>query len=387
MEKIIRNLTLVLVLQLVLAVVLGLSGSDLATQVPDTTLVSFKAADIDGISIEGEGSTLTLARKDGRWILPEHKGLPANPGQVSGLLESLSNLKHGLPVATSVAAQTRFKVAEKEFERKIVLSQNSAQKAVLYFGTSPGLRQVHARSDGMEATLSVAFANHQAPVKVDDWLDKSMLAIPMEEIEAIEVAGLTMTREEVAAAEKENKEKTPTTGDAPKKEPQWKIQPLAQGETPNQEEVAKLARTMAHLSIDGLEAADAEITAAMDKPSLELAIKRKDGTRIVFKVAKIEKKNLLLVKSSAREELFRIAGYVGDNLLKNAKKEVLLTLPAKKEEKASTPPPQSTLPVEPPGIPAASTTPPPQSTLPVEPPGIPAASTTPPQEPVAPKQP
>ena len=240
-------------------------------------------------------------------------------------------------------------MAEKEFERKIVLTQNSAQKAVLYFGTSPGLRQVHARSDGMEATLSVTFANHQAPVKVDEWLDKSILAIPMEEINTIEVAGLTMTREEVAATEKDKKEETP---DAPKKEPQWKVQPLAQGETPNQEEMAKLARTMAHLSIDGLEVADVEMTAALEKPPLELAIKKKNGARVAFKVARIEKKNLFIVKSSEREELFRIAGYVGDILLKNAKKETLVTMPAKKEETGNTSPPQSTLPMGHPAIPA-----------------------------------
>ncbi|HIJ85079.1 MAG: DUF4340 protein [Magnetococcales bacterium] len=328
MEKTIRILAVVFVVQLVLAAILGLTGSGLGTQAPDTTFFSFKVTEIDDVTIHGEGRSLHLVKKDNRWILPDQKGFPAHSGQVQTLLESLGQLKHGLPVATTAAAQTRFKVADKEFERKIVLTQNGLAKAVLYTGTSPGLRQVHARLEGMETTHSVAFANHQASVKVDDWIDKTILAIPMEEIVSLDVAGLTVTPGEVPAQEKKDSGKA-----ASKEEIVWQVNPLAQGESPNQAELVKLMRSIAHLSVDGLEEAGGETAAALEKPALELAVKRKDGSQVVYKVAKVEKKGAFLVKSSAREENFRIAGYVGEQFLKNSRKENLVISPMKEGDK------------------------------------------------------
>ncbi|MEO5330077.1 MAG: DUF4340 domain-containing protein [Magnetococcus sp. THC-1_WYH] len=336
MEKHIRTLAIVLAIQVILALVMVFFGPALSTQAPDIGLVAFKGSDIDGVSIVGgAGESITLAKKDGHWILPERKGFPANGSQVDHLLEGLSHLKHGLPVATTASAQTRFKVAEKEFERKIVLSQNGTPKVVLYLGTSPGLRQVHARLEGSEATLSVAFATHQAPVKVDEWIDKSILAIPLEEIATMTFAGLTVTPQEPAApAEKKDIKPEATNAPPPPEEKvSWTLQPLASGETANTEELAKLARAIAHLSADGLEEAVGENATAMDKPLLELTVKRKNGTETVFKFAKVEKTNLSLVKFSGRDEIFRIANYVGDMFLKNARKESLIIAPKKEEVK------------------------------------------------------
>ncbi|MBF0109047.1 MAG: DUF4340 domain-containing protein [Magnetococcales bacterium] len=337
MEKIIRLLSILLGLQLALAIALAFSGPDLENQTPDMPFASFKKSEIDGVSIQGgEGETVVLAQKEGRWVLPEQKDFPANAHLVENLLESLGALKQGLPVATSATAQGRFKVAEKEFERKIVLSQKGQPKATLYFGTSPGMRLVQARVEGSDAIRTVAFANHQAPVKIDDWIDKDILAITTEEIETIEVAGRTITP--VAAAETANKDGKAgeKKEEGQKKEISWNIAPLGQGETPNQEELARLARTLAQLRIDGLETLDPEGKEALKQSTLELSIKRKNGSKTVLKVARVEKKNLYLIQSTTREEVFRIAGYVGELFLKKPLKETLITSPNRPA--AATPP-------------------------------------------------
>ncbi|MBF0141160.1 MAG: DUF4340 domain-containing protein [Magnetococcales bacterium] len=329
MEKFIRILTVVLVLQGILTGVMAFTGPSLSGQAPDQPLVALKSADIEGITIEsGEGGKVILTKKGDAWTLPDLKGFPANAGMVQTFLDALVGLKHGLPVATTSAAQSRFKVADKEFERKVTLEQSGGKKSVLFFGTSPGVKQVHARPDGLESTLTVAFGTHQAPVKVEEWLDKSLLTIPEEDLAAIEVAGLTITREEVAppADKKDEKKNGP-------KEVRWNLQPLAADEKPNQQEIAKLARMMGNFSYEGLVENENEAKAALDKPALEWVLQKKKGDKIAYKLAKLEKGGPFVAQSAARGELFRIPSYVGDVLLKNIRKENLVSGPPKPEAK------------------------------------------------------
>ncbi|MBF0422412.1 MAG: DUF4340 domain-containing protein [Magnetococcales bacterium] len=330
MEKIIRILAVVLVIQVILVGATAFMGPNLDTLPPDQALVTFKAADVNEVSIEsGDGGKVSLAKKDGKWILPEQKGFPASSDMVQGLLDTLSTIKHGLPVATSAAAQARFKVADKEFERKIVLSQTGGKQSVLYFGTSPGLRQVHARPEGSEATLSVAFANHQAPAKVDDWLDKTLLSTPEDDIAAIEVNGLTITRVGTPPAADDKNDKDVKKSE--NKEPQWQIQPLTGGETAKPEELARLVRMVAHLTFDGLAENGTEAKGAIDQAQWRLVVKKNKGDPVTIKLAKMEKGDNYLLQSSARDEILRIPVYTGDLLLKTASKEVLVASPAKAE--------------------------------------------------------
>lgn len=329
MEKIIRILVVILVLQGILTGVMAFTGPSLSGQAPDQALVALKSADVEGITIEsGEGGKVTLAKKDGSWSLPELKGFPANSGMVQTFLDALTGLKHGLPVATTAAAQLRFKVADKEFERKIILEQAGGKKSVLFLGTSPGVKQVHARPEGLESTLTVAFGTHQAPVKVEEWLDKSLLTTPEEELLGIEVAGLTITREEVVPPTDKKDEKK-----GEPKEVRWNLQPLGADEKPNQQEIAKLGRMMGNLSYDGLIEKESDAKTAMDKPVLEWILNRKKGDKVVFKLAKLEKGGQFVVQSSSRGELFRIPSYVGDLLLKNVRKENLVAGPPKPDAK------------------------------------------------------
>ena len=65
------------------------------------------------------------------------------------------------------------------------LEQGDSTVATLYFGTSPGLRQVHARSKTDKAVYTTNFATYEAPVKAADWEDKHVLELPRDKISAI----------------------------------------------------------------------------------------------------------------------------------------------------------------------------------------------------------
>ena len=61
---------------------------------------------------------MVLAKADGQWRIADAGDFPADAKRVEQLLERLGGLRTGTPVATSASARARFKVAEREFERR-----------------------------------------------------------------------------------------------------------------------------------------------------------------------------------------------------------------------------------------------------------------------------
>ncbi|MGD8831028.1 MAG: DUF4340 domain-containing protein [Pseudomonadales bacterium] len=160
-----------LVVQLVLiGVVYVASGHEKAGE----QLLDIDAGAIHGLEIsDAEGNTITLGRTDSGWQVGE---LPADAEKVDGVIESLVSGAGGWPVATSEDSQTRFEVTGDKFQRRIAFEGEGDELAVVYLGTSPGFRRVHARRDGEDEVFSIDFAVHEVPTKAGDWLDKQVLA-------------------------------------------------------------------------------------------------------------------------------------------------------------------------------------------------------------------
>ena len=172
-----------LALQLIAALVLQLSGDDYGAFVPRQKLLTFTPERIDGLRLAAEGgATLTLARRDKQWVLPERDGFPVDGERVQKLLERLAALEQNWPIATSGAAWARFKVAESAFERKLSLLDGERVVAELYLGTSPSFRQVHARPAGSDAVYAIEFDLWELGTAVGDWLAPDVLRIPEDRI-------------------------------------------------------------------------------------------------------------------------------------------------------------------------------------------------------------
>jgi len=73
------------------------------------------------------------------------------------------------------------------------LTSGDASTTVL-LGTSPGVRKVHLRVAGQEATYPVEFAHYQAPARAVEWLDGNLLAYGGD-VESVTAGDFSLKRE------------------------------------------------------------------------------------------------------------------------------------------------------------------------------------------------
>ncbi len=164
-------LTGILIAQLALVGLILLGGNDEPSSV---TLLDFDASDVTSLTIEdGDGNTVDLFRSDAGWRLGE---LPADASKIAGVIESLAGGSAGWPVATSEDSQSRFEVTADAFQRRVRFGGASGELAVLYIGSSPGFRRVHARRDGEDAVFSIDFAVHELTADRGDWLNRYLFS-------------------------------------------------------------------------------------------------------------------------------------------------------------------------------------------------------------------
>jgi hypothetical protein len=325
MQKIIGMLAVLLAAQLVLAVGMSFTAPDLTAVRPDTPLLDLGDRSVDRLTIEGpDDQQLVLARQGEDWVLPETGDFPADSSKVDHLLERLKGLKRGLPIATTAGATKRFKVSDDAFERRVLLAQGADTLATLYLGTSPGMRRIHARTDADDAVYAAEFGIYDAPVKSEDWENKSVLQIPPGEIEKLTLSALTLSRlpgtGSGAAAEEGDKQKGGQPG--------WIAETLGEGETLNQANVDTLVDKLAGLNIAAVLGREEKPEYGLGEPALVLSLQRQGGEAVEYRLGKREAENDYVLKASSRPEYFRLPGYAGEALIKAATREQLVAAAA-----------------------------------------------------------
>ncbi|MBU6484133.1 MAG: DUF4340 domain-containing protein [Betaproteobacteria bacterium] len=313
MKKTISLLGALLVAQLLLAFGLSFTGPRLSARSADKPLFSLAGGDVDRITIEGpDQAKVVLAKVGGAWQLPDEGNFPADKARADALVKTLEGLKEGMPVATTSQALARFKVGDDRFERRITLAGAGKTLATLYFGTSPSMREIHARRSGQRDVYSVAFATYQAPAKAESWEDKAILQIPKKDIEAIDVAGLHIARVSV----------TPEAA-----QPEWEATGLAKGEALDTKAADKLAGLLADLRIDAVLGKNAKPDYGLDRPVLALSLVKAGGQTIDYALGKEKDGKTYTLKASTRDEYFRLPDYTASPLLDAAKRDKLLAAP------------------------------------------------------------
>lgn len=311
------------ILGVLLAIQLGLAafihfnaGGDFAAR-DGEALVQADQARVDRIVIEAQRQpALVLEKKDGTWRLPGHYDFPASSDRVQQLLDKLAGLKPRLPVATSGSAAERFKVADADFERKLVLAGGKETFATLYLGDSPGFRRIYARTDGSDAVYEVEFGVHEASVKPDDWADRGFLRVKEEEVTRAELPGITLER----------------------KDGQWLAEGLSEGEETVQAEAAAAVGKLAGLTFLSVLGSEARPEYKQDAPVASGALTLKSGEKVNYVFSKPEQGSDYVLKTSAHDYYFKVAGYIVDEL-KDLKREKLVRAkaqPAAQDTEAGT---------------------------------------------------
>ncbi len=183
----------ILSVQLLLALGIYFMNAKPADFQGDQPFVAFATDDVTRLRIDGSDSHVLIEKTGTHWTLPNLEGVKASEKKITKVLENLSEVKSGWPVAQSHASHTRFDVSDDKFQRKISLFNGEKTLSTIYLGTSPGYRSAHARKEGDDAIFSVRLANHEFPAEAKAWLDKAQLSL--ESYDAVMTDSFSLVKE------------------------------------------------------------------------------------------------------------------------------------------------------------------------------------------------
>lgn len=290
-------------------------------------LLKLTAAEVNEAVLEdGEGRRLTLKKEQGKWLLSDIGSFPADTARVQGLIDRLAGLQRGWPEATTAEAAGRFKVAADRFERKLSLRKDGTILGTVFFGTSAGLRKSYLRVDGDSDIQTLAIAQHELEVKVDSWIDTSILRLKPEQVLRISLPGLRLERGPDG------------------------LQPA---DITASEEVAKdrrdqLVKQLTGLTISGLLGTAEKPEYGLEKPVLRYTVELDDGTAIDYIFGQ-EKKSVqtggqegalpeaeqsLVLKVSNQAQLFRLDNWQIEEIRKATRASLVR---AKEQQPAEVP--------------------------------------------------
>ena len=310
MERLSFKLAAVLGFQLALALVLWSFSSDHTAFRAKDPLLAFDPAKVDRIEIAENGaSSVALVKEDGKWTIPAFASFPADGAKVTGFLTKLNALKKGWPVASSAEAAKRFKVAGDAYERKIVLKSGGNAIGEILLGTSPAFKQISARAGDDSHVYSVAFAEYEAGTRGDDWMDRTLLNIPQDQIVSIATGDVTLDR----------------------KDGKFVLSGLAEGQKPDETAIYRLVGALTYPVFDSVVGKGAEALAKVNEPNIEVTVKRTSGAPIILKYKKEAAGGAYVFASSATGFLFRASEAAIEPIAK-AKHDALIEAPKKAEQ-------------------------------------------------------
>ena len=184
-----------LIAQLVLAGWMLTREQTTATFKPTEPLITLNQDQVGHILLEemdaDKLSALEMVKKDGQWVLPATHDFPVSRDKITGFLKTMADFKKSWPAGKTEIAARQFKVTDKAFERRLTFSIGE-KKQLLYLGSSPGFKKIHARPDGDQQTYSVSYSAYEASTKHKDWLDQEYLNLERTAVKAVTLAQMEL---------------------------------------------------------------------------------------------------------------------------------------------------------------------------------------------------
>lgn len=215
-----------------LALQVGLAALLFVSSGPDTApaepLLTLEADQVQSLKLASSEATIQLNRSGEGWQL--EGGLPADSGRVTSLLESLTGLKTGWPVADTEAARERMEVADTKFRTQVTLAEADGASSVVYLGTTPSFRQTHIRRAGEDEVYALNFDGYSAGTSRDYWLDAALLR-PRGEVKRISVGDFSVARTDAGAWPEALEASVPAAAEEPAQADAAEVAAAADGNT------------------------------------------------------------------------------------------------------------------------------------------------------------
>lgn len=323
MNKSIKILTAIAVIQLFLTAMTWVGNTDLKSNSDKGDMLVFDQKDIDVIVIKDTENEIKLSKKDGKWQTSDD--FPAFESKIESLLTQLDGLEYNLPVATSSQALKRFKVAKDDFEREVLLQKNGKELARLYLGSSAGVRQTHARSGKQDAVYLVSMGVYDLPVKKSEWQDKTILKLEKNSVTSIEFSELNLVKDD-------------SQGD----DVEWKMKQVDKNVAENntnfennnldQNVINDALSKLLSLNFSEVLGKQKNDNYGLEEPALKVSVKHNSEDRI-YEFGKLKDSDNYVLKVSDRDEFFQIASYTAKPIIEIFVKDKWLIEASKVEDK------------------------------------------------------
>ncbi len=326
MNKLNRVLAGLLVVQLVVAAVV-LWPRPAASGESASLLPIVKADEVVELTItDANDRAITLARKDGSWVLPEAGDYPAEQERVTTLLTKIESLKADRVVTQTSASHKRLGVAEDGFERRIDLEMADGSRQRLYVGNSPTWQAAHVRADGQdEVYLTSELAAQDAGTEAAAWVDTVYLSILREQIVRITIENAQGTLELTKEGET------------------WNLEGLAPGETLDETKVNSLLDRVTSISLLEPLGKDQVAAYGLDQPLAVVTVDTDDGQSHILRVgAQDPEDNSYVLASSDSEYYVRVREFVVQNLVEYGRQDLIAPPPTEVPEEGPEPAPEAT---------------------------------------------
>lgn len=288
------GLSALLVVQIGAALVLDWSARGaLVPAAANQPLLRFDPQAVDVVRIDGKTDTgqaaIALSRSGQGWVFKDLGDFPADGAKVDALLAKLAELKRPLPVATSPEAQTRHRVADDRYERRVVLESGGKPVATLLLGDSPGFRRQLARPAGETAVYDLALALHDVGNRPDDWLAKDRLQLDQASVEGIAAKDWELAKGQDG----------------------WRFADAgtATDQAPDTAAVVNLLGRLGNLSYRGVLGTEDKPEYNQAAPVMELRLKLKNGETRTYRISKPQAGQDYVLKVSDRPWYFKVADF------------------------------------------------------------------------------
>ena len=312
-------LSVLLVLQVLVAYFVISGGDELQGHAGIQKLLEFNRELIDGIRIEDNNGNLVELKSEGdAWLTAED--FPVDVDRIDRLLERLDGLEHGLAVASSPSSVKRFEVSGDRFQRHLKLLSDGKPVAEFYLGTGAGARRNHVRLADQDKIYAVTIGSYDLPAEIADWQDKDLLQIEVSEIQSIDLEGLTIRRIEQSEDDSQD-----TKSDMDSTE--WFADGLAEDETFKADEFETQLRNLATLRFDRAFMGSLEEQVIKAK----IVVSYGDQGR-TYKGAETMEGDNYWLKVTGFEELFEVSQYNGNRIIDNLTGDKLIEKPEPDED-------------------------------------------------------
>jgi hypothetical protein len=178
-----------LAVQVLLVILVLTHGDDSAALKAHPILTGFDAAKVTRLQVFAgqDAKPIDIVKRDAGWVLASSFDYPVEPSKVTDVLSPIAKLTAAAPLATQAGRHKQLKVADTEFERKLVITQDG-KDTTLYIGGSAGLRRVAFRVGGSDNVFGVTGIS-AGPIGSEPrmWVDHGYVKVPREDIAKVVV--------------------------------------------------------------------------------------------------------------------------------------------------------------------------------------------------------